>query len=107
MKVGSGDNIYEGMRMIMPEHRDMMNRIARDEKRRVRPILADDAIEEMGMILSEAVAEGKRISVTVFDEWENVSYKGVPVMRGQVMYVDDGEGRHRVELSDIVDIYRA
>lgn len=104
MKVGSGDNIYEGMRMIMPEHRDMMNRIAHDEKRRVRPILADDAIEEMGMILSEAVAEGKRIRVSVFDEWEDQVYEGVPVMRGQVMYVEDGEERHRVKMADVVGV---
>jgi len=104
VKIGSGDNIYEGMRMIMPEHRDMINRMAREEKRRVRPILADYAIEEMGMTLSEAVAERLAIRVTLFGEWEDQMYEGVPEMRGQVMYVDDGEKRHRMELAEIVMI---
>lgn len=56
------------------------------------------------MILSEAVAEGKRIRVTVFDAWEDRVYEGVPVMRGHSMYVDAGEERHQAELSEIIGV---
>ena len=42
--------------------------------------------------------------MTVFDEWENRVYEGVPEMRGQVLYIADEWERHRIELSSIVQV---
>lgn len=104
VQIGTDDNIFEAMRLIIPEHREAMERIDRDAKRRKRPELADDAIDEMQQVLAEALKDGARIQVTVFNEWADKVYEGIPEMRGNALYIVDGDERRRMEIADVVRI---
>ncbi|TDY37157.1 YolD-like protein, partial [Alicyclobacillus sacchari] len=51
-------NIFEAMRLVLPEHRALMAQIQRERTRRKRPALTEERLEEMQYTLSEAIREG-------------------------------------------------
>ena len=59
-------NIFEGMRMIIPEHREAMVEQGRQQKRVERPILDQDKLEEMSRLLAEAILNPFAIKVSLY-----------------------------------------
>ena len=61
-----GNKLWEGHRMIIPEHRAFMLGREDSQMERERPALDEDRLEEMNRTLSEAVQEGRLVTLTVF-----------------------------------------
>lgn len=103
MQIGEG-NIFEAMRLVLPEHRELMERIARDRTRGKQPILAEDQYEEMQRTLQQAIAEQTPICVTVWADYERRTHCGLPVWYGQTLRLTSEEGTQIIQLTAILHI---
>jgi C4-type Zn-finger protein len=101
-------NIFEGMRIILPEHREAMKRLETEEKRQPRPVLDEQKIEEMSRVLADAIQDQRPITVTLNkpfgqDRVEIVPEKIDPYLKQ--LKGKDREGSVRiVPLRDILDV---
>lgn len=73
----SGNGIYEGSRMIMPEHREAFLAQEREQQRRGKPVLDDQAIEEITRALAESYNEKVRVDLVVFNPFYDEPVSGV------------------------------
>ncbi|OPG99000.1 hypothetical protein B2I21_07550 [Chryseobacterium mucoviscidosis] len=75
-----GENgYYEGSRLIMPEHRDAFLAQEREQQRRGKPILDEQAIEEIVRALAVSYNEKARIDLVVFNPFEDEPVSGVVI----------------------------
>ncbi|WP_206832706.1 YolD-like family protein [Alicyclobacillus fructus] len=97
-------NIFEAMRMVLPEHRELMAQIQRERAKRKRPVLTEERLEEMQYALSEAVREGRAVRVTVFTPERDVVLVGHVTVRGRELRVRTAGGEQLVRLNDVIQI---
>lgn len=71
-----GNLLWESSRMMLPEHREQLLDHRSQQKKKVRPRLADDELELLARELTNAYQEGYVARVTEFDEWEDRVYEG-------------------------------
>ncbi|WP_206832762.1 YolD-like family protein [Alicyclobacillus fructus] len=97
-------NIFEAMRLVLPEHRELMAQIQRERAKRKRPVLTEERLEEMQYALSEAVREGRAVRVTVFTPERDVVLVGHVTVRGRELRVSTAGGERAVRLDDVTAI---
>ncbi|WMT39734.1 YolD-like family protein [Paenibacillus sp. D2_2] len=61
---------------ILPEHKKAMERQDRESKRVTKPILDAQELEQIQQALSETFHQHRRITLKLFDEFENVEVSG-------------------------------
>jgi hypothetical protein len=68
-------NIFEGMRMILPEHREAMRKVEQEHLRPARPVLDEQKLEEMSRVLAEALQDSRTLTVTVYQsfDWKRIA----------------------------------
>jgi hypothetical protein len=103
MKITDG-NIFEAMRLVLPEHRELMRQSEQERTKRKQPILSEDEWTEMGYILGEALQYQYKIRVTIFDPTQNVVREGVPVIKNGELRLQTDEGIYRVPMKKVVKI---
>ncbi|WP_044642169.1 YolD-like family protein [Risungbinella massiliensis] len=59
-----GNLLWEGSRMFLPEHREMLMEQRQKKREYQAPELSEDQWEEMSYLLQEALAEGRPLLVT-------------------------------------------
>lgn len=99
------NGLWEGSRMIMPEHKTRILDDAQNEKVRSKPELDPQALEEIQQILAQSMEDHSPITLTLFDAYEDKSVHGI-VMRvdqqiRQVKFRHDDEGDW-IKLDDVV-----
>ena len=62
---------------ILPEHKEAMKRQSREATRKTRPILDGQELEQIQQVLSESFHEHRRITLRIFDEYDNVEISGI------------------------------
>lgn len=62
--------------MILPEHRAAILKQQDDLKKRKKPILDEQRIEELSYIVQAAIREKKQVEVTIFGEFEDRKERG-------------------------------
>ncbi|ACV58545.1 YolD-like family protein [Alicyclobacillus acidocaldarius] len=97
-------NIFEAMRLVLPEHRELMAQIRRERAKRKRLVLTEERLEEMQYALSEAVREGRAVRVTVFSPKRDVVLVGRVSVRGRELRVRTIDGEKVVKLDDVIEI---
>ena len=97
-------NIFEAMRLVLPEHRALMAQIQRERVKRKRPVLTEERLEEMQYALSEAIREGRAVRVTVFTPERDVVLVGHVTVRGQELRVRTTAGVQSVDVRDVVEV---
>lgn len=80
MRITEG-NIFEAMRLVLPEHRELMKRSGREESKRKQPVLSEDQQAEMEYILGEALRRKRKIRVTIFGAFQDMTREGVPFIK--------------------------
>lgn len=101
-------NIFEGMRIILPEHREAMKRLEKEAKRKPRPVLDEQKLEEMSRVLADAIQDSRPIKVTVYKPFGPERVVMIPEKIDP--YTKRLRGRDRegnvlsVLLNDIVDV---
>ncbi|SFU94748.1 YolD-like family protein [Alicyclobacillus macrosporangiidus] len=85
-------NIFEAMRILLPEHRATTQRYREWRSRRRPPELSADELSEMQYKLSEAIELRRPVRLVLFHPDEDVVIMGVPELKGGRLWLwrDDG-----------------
>lgn len=83
-------NLFEAMRLVLPEHRDKMKVVEKELQKRSKPKLSEDALREMADIFAECAANGQTVRITLFDEYEDDVWIGVPLIRNGRLFLQRG-----------------
>ncbi|WP_018130369.1 YolD-like family protein [Effusibacillus pohliae] len=103
MRIVDG-NIFEAMRLVLPEHRELMKRFKQESNKRTPPILPEDAWNELEYVLVEALRQGRTIRVTLFDPDEDVVWEGIPMLKDRQLHLRTADGIRRVPVQKVVKI---
>ncbi|MHB1682177.1 MAG: YolD-like family protein [Bacilli bacterium] len=87
MRISEG-NIFETMRLVLPEHRDVMAAWERERNRPESPTLSEDEIAHMHYILSEAIEIRARVRLLFFANEAVRVLEGVPTYDGRLRIVN-------------------
>lgn len=96
------ENIFESMRLILPEHRMMMKRIEREQVRQTQPVLSEDQYEEMQYAIAEAIENGVQIQMTLFGTYENKTIVGRPYIENGRLKMHTESGIEIVPLDKLI-----
>ncbi|MCM3291806.1 YolD-like family protein [Paenibacillus sp. MER 180] len=103
-----GNGIFEGSRLIIPEHREAMLRHNRERQRIQRPVIDEQEWEQIGNRLQESMQERTTITVLLFDPFEQIEVTGVVVdidMYGRRFKLLQDEEWQWVKLEDVIEVY--
>ncbi|KPV43165.1 YolD-like family protein [Alicyclobacillus ferrooxydans] len=89
MNINEG-NIFEAMRLVLPEHRGVMSDWNRQRSASKPTALTEDEMEQIQYVLSEAVENRAKVRVTLFGDYGDMVLEGVPVYDGRLRIVTDG-----------------
>ncbi|MFC4768760.1 YolD-like family protein [Effusibacillus consociatus] len=107
MRITDG-NIFEAMRLVLPEHRERMETMKRELQRQEKPVLSEDKLAEMSVLLSEAIQDDRLTILTVYHPYGNQEVRLYPQRVDQVtnrlIGVDPFGDPESVKLSDILDV---
>lgn len=73
----SANGIYEGSRMILPEHREAYLYEMSKQERRGKPILDDQEVQLIEEAIFESYQECKSVTLTVFNPFDDEDIRGV------------------------------
>ncbi|GIM47707.1 hypothetical protein DNHGIG_32560 [Collibacillus ludicampi] len=101
-------NIFESMRIILPEHRATMRRLEKEAKGQPRPVLDEQKIEEMSRVLTDAIQDSRPVKVTMYNPFGHELVVMVPekidsyakTLTGKDL---DGNVRY-IPLTDLIDV---
>lgn len=103
MRISEG-NIFEAMRLVLPEHRAKMNDFEREMHQAVRPMLAADKQNDMHYVLEAAIANGRKVQVTLYGPDENCILTGVPSTKGGKLFLTNRDGVHPLSPNRLIDV---
>jgi hypothetical protein len=73
----SANGVYEGSRIILPEHREAYVKAMSEQERRGKPVLDEQEIQLIEAAIFESYQECKSITVTVFNPFDDEELRGV------------------------------
>jgi hypothetical protein len=103
MRISEG-NIFEAMRLVLPEHRAKMNDFEREMHKAHPPTLAVDKQNDMHYVLEAAIANGRKVQVTLYGPDENCIVTGVPSIKGGKLFLTNRDGVHRLLTNQLIDV---
>lgn len=72
-----GNGLWESSRMILPEHKQRIIRDEQEQGRREKPVLDAQEWELIDMALHQSKAEQVPVTITLFDPFDELLYKGI------------------------------
>lgn len=105
-----GNKLWEGHRMILPEHRRAMMDQEYEQLHFVpRPALGEDKLAEMSETIGAAMAKGRLVTVQIYKRYGPRAVTLLPkyfdeATRSLVGLTQLGEGRVRLPQEDIIDV---
>lgn len=94
--------------MILPEHREAILRQQDDFKKRKRPILDEQRLEELSYIIREAAQEDREVTVRVFGEYDDGEISGrITKIEHNRIQVSSNWTKDWIPIEDIVSIEKA
>lgn len=104
MRLDEG-NIFEAMRLVLPEHRAVMSFVAKQNSKRERPVLAEDQMEEMQYILAEALEQQRKVRITFYHPYDDVTLEGWISSNGTSLMIHTPEDISvKLSIMDIIGI---
>ncbi|MEK4113206.1 YolD-like family protein [Paenibacillus sp. FSL M7-1414] len=91
----AGNGLFESSRMILPEHREAWLAHIKEQKRRVKPELDEQEIQQISVTLGESYSSSCTVDLVVFNPFDDVHVSGVvvgldvPARRVKLMLDDD------------------
>lgn len=102
MNINEG-NIFEAMRLVLPEHRGVMAEWQRQRSEKKPPVLSADEMDQMQNTLSEAIQYHSKVRLTLFETYGDTVLEGVPVYDGRLRVSRD-EGVQTVDVAKLVKV---
>ncbi|WP_339246953.1 YolD-like family protein [Paenibacillus sp. FSL R10-2796] len=102
-----GNGLWEGSRMIMPEHKNRILDDSLNEEVRSKPELDPQALAEISQVLAQSLEDCSPITITLFGEYEDRSIHGIVMRVDQHLrqikfrYGDDWEW---IKIEDIIEV---
>ena len=93
-KLTPGSNqLWEGSRMILPEHKQRLNDNLKSLNKRKKPELDEQEMEEFARMIGESYERKTEIRLTIFDEYTDREETGYVVrvdrQRGRILLQTD------------------
>ncbi|MBB6024827.1 hypothetical protein HNR77_005973 [Paenibacillus sp. JGP012] len=73
----TGNGVFEGSRIILPEHRDAYLREMSLQERRGKPVLDEQEMQLIEEAIFESYQERHSVTLTVFNPFDDEKMKGV------------------------------
>ncbi|PAF31845.1 YolD-like family protein [Paenibacillus sp. 7516] len=73
------NGLFESSRIILPEHRERLLEHKREQQRREKPVLDEQAIEEIVRALAVSYAEKMMVDLILFDPFKYESVSGIVI----------------------------
>lgn len=96
-------NLFEAMRLVLPEHRTMMQQWQSERSLRNPPTLSEDEFQQMQYTWSEAIQNRSRVRVTLFGAKGDTVVEGVPMYHGRLRMATE-EGVQSVAVERLVAV---
>lgn len=71
-----GNGLWEGSRMMLPEHKIRIIKDEQETLRRTKPVLDEQKLEEIESLLALSLRNHIRVTVVLFDPFENKVLSG-------------------------------
>ncbi|MEK3658202.1 YolD-like family protein [Paenibacillus sp. FSL F4-0236] len=72
-----GNELWEGSRMIMPEHKARILDDSRNEEVRSKPELVPQALDEIQQVLAQSMEDQSPITLKLFDPIDDKEIRGI------------------------------
>ncbi len=103
LKITDG-NLFEAIRLMLPEHREKMKEVERELQKHARPKLSEDAFQEMTNIFSDCAANGHSVQIALFDEYEDELWTGTPIVRDGRLFLQRGRETWPIPVDRVIHI---
>jgi len=97
-------NIFEAMRLVLPEHKKKMGDLERETRKKMLPVLTEDEYSEMQYKLSEALERQKSIRVYLFDPFGNSSIEGLPFIKSGHLHIKTANDNKAVPIARLIHL---
>ncbi|KXG43807.1 YolD-like family protein [Tepidibacillus decaturensis] len=102
-----GNLLWTGSRMMLTEHRQLLNKRLRDINKKQKPLLDEQQKEQMVQIISEAMVNDLEVIITLFDPYHEKRLTGKvlgidPLLRR--LQLGDEQEYSWIKLEDMIDI---
>lgn len=81
-----------------------MKMVTKEMAKRDRPTLAEDEYTQMQYVIGEAIELQQRVRVMLYHPYEEFSLMGLPIFKGNKLYLQTDEGSVPLEIKEIVRI---
>ncbi|MDB5085101.1 MAG: YolD [Bacilli bacterium] len=95
-------NIFEAMRLVLPEHRELMDRMKRESGKKEQPLLAQDELEEMQYLLSEALEGQVPLRATLFHPYGHQIVTGIPFVSAGQLFLQTADGKRSIPFDQLI-----
>ncbi|MFE6076720.1 YolD-like family protein [Paenibacillus sp. NPDC057886] len=73
----TANGVYEGSRIILPEHREAYVKAMSEQERRGKPVLDEQELQLIEDVLMESFHEHTTVTLTVFNPFDDEVLRGV------------------------------
>lgn len=102
-----GNGLWEGSRMIMPEHKVRILDDAQMERIRTKPELDPQALEEIQRILAQSMEDHSPIMLTLFNSTEDKQIRGIVIrvdqQLQQIKLRTSDDDYEWIKIGDVID----
>ena len=101
-----GNKMWEGHRIILPEHRDLLFDHKQKEREYHQPDLAEDQIEKVGRVIERSVMEKRTIVLTYANKYGSKRFVGTIVRVNPFehwLIIQNEEDKKLIPMSKIID----
>lgn len=87
---------------MLPEHREMMERMKKQTQAHKPPLLSEDELAQMQYALQEALETEQQVRVTTYNPFGHRVYEGLPIAKENKLYVACEFGMMPLVIEEIV-----
>lgn len=102
------NGVFEGSRMILPEHREAYLVHMHELNRREKPVLDEQEWQLIGQVLMESYQERVSVTLTVFDPFDDMVMRGVvdriDQQRKEIKFVRGEEDYSFIAFKNIISV---
>ena len=99
-------NIFEAMRLVLPEHRELMSDLEGLKRIRQRPELVEDVVAEFEYMWREAWYGQSTLAITLFHSTSQQMICGIPLTYQKPLRLQTDQGCIMIQQEDILLIQR-
>ncbi|WP_152654520.1 YolD-like family protein [Oceanobacillus sp. CFH 90083] len=73
-KLTSGSNLlWESSRMMLPEHKEVLQRHKKELNKRIKPILDEQQVELFSQSIAEAMKQNKKVKIQISQQYIKIA----------------------------------